>query len=387
MTTRIRILTYHSISNYGAALFSYSLQQLLSSHFEYADIKILDHTSLKLASYEFLKLFRPHRNAPLFYIQRYRKFKEFRIDELNLDENSRNLYSKQFEKFLQRERFDLLISAMDVWNITKNSMLPKFPNVYWLPANYQNPAVAFAVSAYRSNRAEIKTVSSKLTKRLSNFSLIGVRDRFTYNLVTDHLVDNYIPVVQIPDPTFLYTSKKTNLRDKFDRIGIDLEKPILGVLLFGKNLLMDTIVKKFSADGYQIVALSMYHQHASFNLGHVLTPHEWAEAFQHLSFCVTDRFHGTIFCLKNNVPFISIEPDPLEETLNSKILDLLLEFNLTSCYVNPFAENFDIKNVLYTIDNIQNNWLDKYSRRIFTKLPQMQDRLHDFCKQIKEILN
>ena len=135
-----------------------------------------------------------------------------------------------------REKFDLLIPAMDVWNIAKNKMLPKFPNEYWLPANYQNPAVAFAVSAYRSNRATIETVSPELKKRLSKFALIGARDTFTYNLVREHIPNKNIPVLQIPDPTFSYKGKETNVDEKLARYGIDIDRPILGILLYGKPI-------------------------------------------------------------------------------------------------------------------------------------------------------
>lgn len=384
---KIRILTYHHITNNGAALFSYSLQQLLSDQFENAEVKILDYHSPNLAFYEYLKFLKLHKKAPAFYLQRHQQFRQFSQDELDLDRNFSKFNPKSIEKYLLRENFNLLIPAMDVWNIANIRLLPKFPNVYWLPRDYQNPAVAFAVSAYRSDRAEVARTSLEICSKLSRFNAVGTRDAYTYQLVNDHMTNENIPVVQVPDPTFVYESKQTEVGEKMGRMGIDVEKPILGIMMFGKNYLVRILVDEFKRRGYQIVALSMYNQEADYNLGHVLNPHEWAAAFQYLTFCITDRFHGNIFCLINDVPFVTVEPDLLQETLNSKILDLLSEFDLTRCYVNPHSQEFDIRNIISTIDKIQKDWPNQYSSKISGKIIEMQTRLHDYCGLIKGILD
>lgn len=383
----MRILTYHHIANNGAALFSYSLQQLLSGYFENTEVKILDYHSINLAFYEYLKFFKPHRNALFFYFQRHQNFRRFSRDELDLDRNFSKFSEKSVEGYLLREKFDLLIPAMDVWNIANIKLLPKFPNIYWLPSDYQYPAAAFAVSAYRSERDEIVKVSAEINSKLSRFNAVGSRDAYTCQLVNDHMTNENIPVVQVPDPTFIYENKQTNVEEIMGRIGIDVDKPILGLMLFGKNTLVRVLTEEFRQKGYQIVALSMYHQEADHNLGHVLNPHEWAAAFQYLTFCITDRYHGTIFCLKNDVPFISIEPEHLQETLNSKILDLLSEFNLTCCYVNPHSQECKNENIITTINKVQKEWPNQYSSKILGIIIEMQTRLYDYCGLIKRIMD
>ena len=162
------------------------------------------------------------------------------------------------------------------------------------------PKIAYGVSGYNSDASLIQFHQDKITKYINDFEIIGSRDRFTHQMVTGHRTRSDGLVEMLPDPTFLYEIKPTGIGDKLSSLGVDLTRPILGTLLFGNTELAKEIQANYTAKGYQILALSMYNPYADINLGHLLDPFEWAEVFQYLNFCVSDRFHGTLFCLKNH---------------------------------------------------------------------------------------
>jgi hypothetical protein len=377
MTKSVRILTYHHITNFGAALFSYALQQLISTEIPESDVKILDYRSRRLVFYERLKIFRPHLKVPLFYFQRRKEFKDFLLEELTLDQDFRAFC-------LGENKFEVLITGMDVWNITDHPFLPKFPNVYWLPPNYPGIKIAFAVSAYRSKDDVINTFTEEITKQLSKFTMIGVRDNYTLELVERHLENRAIPLVKVPDPTFFYQEFRSGIKTKLEKLGVDFSRPILGLCIYGHNPLIKKLVDYFKSRGYQVIAFGMYHSHAEVNFGHRLSPHEWAGVYKYLSFCITDRYHGTIFCIKNNVPFVCLEPDPLENLSQSKIFDLVQEFELTFCYFDPHSPDFNHQFMLSAIRDFERTWNKQYSEGIAERLGEMEKRLVSFCRLIEE---
>ena len=131
----------------------------------------------------------------------------------------------------------------------------------------------------------------------------------------------------------------------------------------------------------------MYNSFADYNSGHVLNPFEWAEAFRLLSFCITDRYHGIIFCLKNNIPFISLEIDRYLSRDQSKIYDLLTTFDLTTCYVNPDDDNLNIQKFLHHAEEIEDAWGKSFKPAILPKIQIIQGEHLDFTKKLKLILD
>jgi polysaccharide pyruvyl transferase WcaK-like protein len=190
-------------------------------------------------------------------------------------------------------------------------------------------------------------------------------------------------VEMVPDPTFMYDIKPVGVQHKLSQIGIDFNRPILGILLFGHDILSQAIKSHYKSKGYQIVALSMYNPCADFNLGHVLDPFEWAETFRLLTFCITDRFHGAIFCLKNRTPFICLEKDTHLPKSQSKTYDLLSNFNLTRCHVNPLEEKFNSSNFLQHASEIEANWTKSLESVISSKIDAAKYRHQDFLRKIK----
>ena len=99
--------------------------------------------------------------------------------------------------------------------------------------------------------------------------------------------------------------------------------------------------------------------------------------------CITDRFHGTIFCLKNQIPFISLEKEAHLPRSQRKIFDLLSDFDLTSCYADPQDDNFTISGFLNHAHEVETNWESEFRPSLPAKLEAMRARHLDFVGRLK----
>ena len=80
---------------------------------------------------------------------------------------------------------------------------------------------------------------------------------------------------------------------------------------------------------------------------------EWAGIYKYFSCVITDRFHGTIFSLKNGTPVVSICWNKNKRTEGgwSKLNDLLKNFNLEKSNYVDATRDVNICNVVNKIDN------------------------------------
>jgi len=163
---------------------------------------------------------------------------------------------------------------------------------------------------------------------IESFDYIGIRDTFTKDVLTDFLgITDDTKMIDLPDPTFYLTIPNTNAKDRLEKLGIDFSKPTLGIHI-GDDNLSKIVVSYYKRKGYQIIA-PRYNKYADYNLAPYINPYEWAEVYKYFNFTITDRFHGTIFCIKNKASFLSIDfvKDYGEEKTKKDIL--LNIFSLT----------------------------------------------------------
>jgi hypothetical protein len=379
---KIRILSYHYIQNNGAFLFAYALQELLKSEFPGADVKIIDYKSIRLALFEYFKRFKLLPGVPLFYYRRARMWQEVQ-KKLDLDASLPRLSDQDGLLDYFSERYAALVVGMDVWCILNNTERPPFPNLYWLPGKMDIPKIAYGVSAYNSDADLIRRHTDQIGEYLDDFEVIGARDRFTYELVLEQRSRGDGLVERIPDPVFLYEPVDVSAAAKLASLGVDLSRPLVGLLLYGDDELSHNICAHYQARGCQVLAMSMYNRFTDFNLGHLLTPFEWAETFGRLSFCFSDRFHGTLMCIKSGIPFISLEKERQLPISQSKIYDLLTDFNLTTCYLNPEDEGFDITKLLAHADELEKTWEASFKPDILRAIKSKKDQHQEFVEKLK----
>lgn len=382
MLKKIGILTYHYAINEGAILQAYSLSNVLAKYFGKNRVEIIDYHPKRTENKYLISILSVNPIFAIRKLQRYLRLKIFIQNELPL--SKKRLITDNYDKALSflKGKYDLIIVGSDeVWSVQKD-WLP-FPNVYWLGRGLGCKKVAFAASANKTNLAELRMNEKKWMKAsLEKFDLIGVRDKHTFDLVKSLGIKNLNKLTKVPDPTFMYQIKNTNVKERLIKLGIDLEKPILGILLLDAKLSAE-VRRYYGKKGYQIMALSIFNRYADVNLFDKLNPFEWAEVFKYMTFCITDRMHGVINCLKNQTPFIGVDDEAKYLILESKIYSLLRDFSLLDNYVNIKKTNYDFDNFFYKAEQAQKNW---NVNKITPKLDQMKRSCNIFIKRIEELL-
>jgi hypothetical protein len=144
-------------------------------------------------------------------------------------------------------------------------------------------------------------------------------------------VSNYQSAYKVPDPTFMMALPDMSLKTKLRKCGIDLDRPIVGITFDAEDL-SEPLLARFRSLGYQSVAITAFNRFADFNLAGRLNPMEWAVIFKYFSFSFTSLFHGTIFSLKNQCPFMSFDYFSASR-YETKLQCLLKEFDLQDRYV------------------------------------------------------
>lgn len=201
----------------------------------------------------------------------------------------------------------------------------------WL-LGVKSPKVLFAASAAPASYSLDDVQKITLKKSFESFSRLYVRDGITYDLLKKSIgVDSN--VLKIPDPTYALPSTLFAPSIYF-KIRVNLlkqnHKGIVLVNFSGFEHASDlvSLIKQF---GFAVIS-THYNKDADYN-AMSLSPFQWAAMFPFLSFTVTDRFHDSVFSLRNNKPVWAIDWDfsRVSET-GSKTHDLLSDYGLDEFY-------------------------------------------------------
>ena len=384
----LRILTTVHLANHGGCIFTYSLLQALMKNLPDYQVRTLDYLPRNWYYHELARAFKPQRKGLSYNLQRFLLSERFHRQYLHL-EKAATIYPAGYERMvrlLTKVKYDALVVGMVIWDITDLPQIPRFPNIYWLSEKIPSVKIAYAASGHRTQFTLLRKNSADIQRILSSYALIGVRDRITWEMMQECKVDLVAPVYRVPDPAFVYEGRKTRVKEVLAKHGVDLKRPILCVLFYGKPEFSAELCRHYRSLGYQTVALSMFNPFADVNLGHLLTPFEWADTFKYLTFCVTDRFHGSIFCLRNNIPFISIEPYAPRTLANSKIYSLLSDFDLQACYSDVLQPDFNLGEFLGHASDLQSAWQSDFAPQVRGKVTEMQTLSQEFINKIKTVL-
>jgi polysaccharide pyruvyl transferase WcaK-like protein len=382
---KIRIITYHRAVNNGALLQALGLIEHLQKMLPNKDIKIIDCRSLRMELMEFLKIFKPSRKKPFFHLKRFIKFRKFQ-KTLPLENIGHYSNLSIIIKKINRQNYRAIFVGSDsIWKFSSSFFLPKIPNIYWLSPKISTKTISYAASAYQYQEELLPEYRGNLLKQINAFDLVSVRDTETKELILE--IGYKKTIYQIPDPAFFYQVKDTGVRQKLIRFGLKPEKPIFAIITGYTNDRIAEITTYFRQRNYQVIALSIYNPLADFNLGDELTPDEWAEAFKYVSFCLTDRFHGAIFCLKNQTSFIAIETKATPAN-KSKKYQLLSDFELIKeCYLNIFKEGYQFEEFIDRYKNIRLNWQKNIKPKIDYGFAIVEEKSKRFDQKILKIID
>jgi len=263
----------------------------------------------------------------------------------------------------------------------KEPFHPKFPNAYWLPHRLNIPKYSYAASigSFDWNTAPASH-QSKMRSLVQDFAAISIRDEKTQSFLR-HLDPALADRAHlVPDPTLcvdldVIEPDRQSVWDQMAAWGLDFNRKKLGMLMGAKETyrpLVEHFVKQ-DWDTASLTTANAFSENRFFSKP--LSPPMWARALGAFDFILTERMHGMIFCLKNQVPFLALDINPNTPEKPSKVVSLLKKFDLLDCCCDANADPETMMSALRKALEHPWDW-----QSIQKKLDQLKSQGHAFLK-------
>jgi hypothetical protein len=314
---RIGILTQPLHNNYGGLLQNYALQAVLSDlGHEVLTINIrrnvYNHPLIKLASV--LKRSLLKASGRDIVIRAWPTKNELKIISHNTNSfvnrkiKTTKLFTQKInENLLKEYAFDAYIVGSDqVWRPRYSSQLSTF-FLDFLQSNSKVRKIAYAASFGVDDWEFTNKQTEKFGKLLKLFDAVSVREDSAVKLSKNYFD---VEATQLLDPTMLidlsdYTSlvEKENVEQSpgnlFTYI-LDKESDKLKII--------DDIAHTYNLKPFSVLPLKNFSETGRKDIYDCVfpAPEKWIRGFMDAQFVVTDSFHGTVFSILFNKPFIAI---------------------------------------------------------------------------------
>ena len=321
---KIGILTYNRSHNYGAFLQAYSLCQKLNTIND-IDCEIINY-NLKTEDKRYKKK-RTRRPGFLFtYIRQDHMFDDI-LKEQKLSDNL--ILDNDYEKVLNTldGKYDVIVTGSDeIWRKGSRG----FPNIYWLPGERSFKKMSYAASGRMQIDKMPEEMKEKLKSLYKDYDYIGVRDECTKNMVNTATGEN--KSIRNCDPAFFYDrfkdkkELKETIRNKYN-----LPNKKIVVVAYDEPSLIRKLRRRLGRD-YYFVSLSVP-MYTANKIMCTVTPFEWADIIGGADFVITAYYHGMLFALNQNTPFMAIDRRATRDNIEtSKLYDFLSYTHLEDRY-------------------------------------------------------
>lgn len=325
---RIGILTFHRAHNYGAVLQCYALIQYLKSLDN--DVYIIDYSSQSIQScYKLIKLHRIKSRNPFRVISKL--IKEIQLYPI------RKARAGKFDAFVDKhfqllspssiDNLDIIIVGSDqVWN---TKLTHGFNKYYWgaFSRNPKTRLISYAASIEEFWELEKNKEAIKL---LSNFDSISVREEKAMIFLQELMPQKEISLCI--DPTLIVPANTWN---KIAEMPKTRERYLLVYQVRNSEKTV-TIAQKIAKElSLPIVFLSASVTGNNSKVCKYSSPEQYLGLFKNASFIVCTSFHGTVFSLIFEKPFVSIK---LNDGRDSRVETLLSKCNGLDHFISNYEE-------------------------------------------------
>ena len=310
---KIAILTLPLDSNYGGNLQAYALYKTLTNMG--GDVELINYRHIELSNFH--KILSTIKQKLLFN-KKIIYFFEKEKDEINRNHknfinsyivSSKAMYStNELVDYFYKNKFNTIVVGSDqVWRF---SYPPKIENFFleFVENNENIRKIAYAASFGIDYWDYTDEVTEKVKNLVNKFNYISVREKSGVELCKNYLSVNAKYVV---DPTLLLKREDyLNLIDIKKKTGG--EAGILTYILDDSNFKSEIILsvemklnkKIFKVQPDRKMKECLFEK----DLKSYIYPsiEDWIKSFYDASFIITDSFHGTVFAIIFNKPFISI---------------------------------------------------------------------------------
>lgn len=377
---KIGILTQPLQDNYGGLLQAYALKEVLQlmGH----EVVIIDRRFGKAPTwrvYLFIvkSLLKRRRLSPNIFLSQElrdevsketRQFREKYI--LNLSELITD--QKEMEK-LNSMGFDAYVVGSDQCWRPKYS--PSIRNYFLDFATNDNHVkrIAYAASFGVSHWEFTEEDTLVCRKLLQKFDAVSVREDSAI-----HLLDTYLDrkdARHLVDPTMLLTPERYAAITNMEKSGSSAGNFMVYILdeLPEKQFLVRRVEEKLALKAFEVFPAKRLNEEkvTEKNIADFVYPNpsEWLRGFQDAKFVVTDSFHGIIFSILHNIPFI---------TIGNKNRGLSRFESLLNMFALMDRLMLDIDGA--TVDNLISKEIDW--QRVNKKLEEERDKAKEFLANV-----
>lgn len=328
------IVTLNGYFNYGNRLQNYALQEALKKYNVQVDTLRVTRTSQKETIKPILRSWRDYlKDSSAFKLEKQRNeiFMKFSNDYIN--ERPQEYFLDDDLSFLNKE-VDYFVTGSDqVWNPNMNKVSSK----YFLEFADKQKRIAYAPSFGIAELSEKVVINYK--KWIKEITHLSVREHEGAELI-ESLTGREAEV--LVDPTMLLTKEEW----------LDIAKP-------AKNKPDKKYILTYFLGGIpeqhkkEIFELSEHHSMPIINLGDISDeetyktgPSEFVDYINDSSIFFTDSFHGVVFSILLDTPFIVYERITNNSTMYSRIATILDKFTLR----NREVGNIDFRQDVFSVD-------------------------------------
>lgn len=334
----IGIMTYYAVQNFGAALQAFALQQNIErfgvkvEFLRFFDKHNESVGTSRRGSILSLLLYNKHLRNNLMHISRFIRVKRYikpnNIGFTNFKSRYLHLSNEPYYEYedlkLANQRYEGFVTGSDmVWTPIGQNL-----EAYFLQFADKEKRFSYAPSM-TGCQTYTRENTEKIKQYLKEMNVISCREQEGIDFVKKNIGREATLVL---DPTLLFSKE-----DWLNELNITSQipsKPYILCYNFGgmskkiKNEVYN-IAKKRNMD-VRYIPLSHEESYAELKLGHCgpYGPREFVELFLNASFVVTNTFHGFLFSLISEKPFVVIRRDngnawKANETRISNFMDIL----------------------------------------------------------------
>jgi len=310
---KIGTITFHWATNYGAVMQAYALQKHLND-IGY-ETEIINYVPSRIKIIQFLLNI---KNMDFSQLKKEYRLKKFRKIELKI---SKHKYKNNKSLFDCSNKYNAIICGSDqIWNESFTSTVEGKPTLsYFLNfAGSKTKKISYAAS-FGTDALSNKTKNIVLPE-LEKFESISVRENSGKIIIKDLGMDATL----VLDPTMLLEKEGYNelLSDKKFQ-----NSPKVFSYIIHNNQTKAIEISNYIKSNY---GKDVNEKYCDINCG----LYEWLNNIKNAKVVVTNSFHGMVFSIIFNTPFIII---PIENSgMNDRITTLLGLLNLENRKISEF---------------------------------------------------
>lgn len=339
---KIGILTLQLKTNYGCLLQAYALQRFLKLNgFDPLTIRHFNDLPLKFKLLSMAKrsLLRclGKSNLP---IRGWMFEEEYKVVSRNT-ENFINKHIKTTEvidlskdkSIISKYKFDALVVGSDqCWRPKSGKRIQSFFLANYTKENIRR--ISYAASLGVENWEYTEEEAAQCKSLIQLFDGVSVREDSAVKICKERF---NIDANHVVDPTLLLT--KSDYLDLIDNPK-SIKKSVMVYVLdesSDKRLIVEKVKAELGLEENRVMPNADFANVGKANIQDCIFPplEDWLNGFKECDFVVTDSFHGTVFALIFNKPFISIGNKTRGMTRFTSLLKL---FNLERRLINSFDD-------------------------------------------------